>query len=61
MKTDLMTVKEAATFLRVHQSTIYRLLKYNRLPGAFRVGSDWRINRITLESALKELTGLAYK
>jgi excisionase family DNA binding protein len=39
----VLTVKEVAAYLRVHQSTIYRLLKAQQLP-AFRVGSDWRFN-----------------
>ncbi|HLI64593.1 MAG TPA: helix-turn-helix domain-containing protein [Terriglobales bacterium] len=39
----VLTVKEVADYLHVHTSTIYRLLKSNRLP-AFRVGSDWRFN-----------------
>lgn len=60
-KPDLITVKEAADFLRVHRSTIYRLLKAKRLPGAFRVGSDWRVRRDTLESALKNLADIGYK
>jgi excisionase family DNA binding protein len=29
--------------LRVHRSTIYRLLKKGLLPG-FKIGSDWRFN-----------------
>ena len=29
------------SYLRVHSSTIYRMLKKNQLP-AFRVGGDWR-------------------
>lgn len=39
----VLTVKELADYLRVHPSTIYRLLKHGKLP-AFRVGSDWRFN-----------------
>jgi excisionase family DNA binding protein len=39
----VLTVKEVAAYLRVHQSTIYRLLKAQQLPG-FRIGSDWRFN-----------------
>ena len=39
----VMTVAELADYLRVHPSTIYRLLKREELP-AFRVGSDWRFN-----------------
>jgi excisionase family DNA binding protein len=43
----VMTVNELADFLRVHRSTVYRLLKTNSLP-AFRVGSDWRFNTETV-------------
>ena len=39
----VLTVKDLSTYLRVHQSTIYRLLKVGQLP-AFKVGSDWRFN-----------------
>jgi excisionase family DNA binding protein len=42
--TGVLTVREVAEYLRVHQTTIYRLLKEQKLP-AFRVGSDWRFNR----------------
>jgi excisionase family DNA binding protein len=41
MKSRVLTVQEVSTYLRVHPSTIYRMLKKNQLP-AFRVGSDWR-------------------
>jgi excisionase family DNA binding protein len=37
----VLTVQEVSAYLRVHPSTIYRMLKKNQLP-AFRVGSDWR-------------------
>lgn len=37
----VLTVREVAAYLRVHSSTIYRLLKKKELP-AFRIGSDWR-------------------
>jgi excisionase family DNA binding protein len=43
MSERVMTVKEVADYLHVHQSTIYRMLKRAQLP-AFRVGSDWRFN-----------------
>ncbi len=39
----VMTLEEVASYLRVHPSTIYRLLKKRQLP-AFKVGSDWRFN-----------------
>jgi len=40
---SVLTLEEVAGYLRVHPSTIYRLLKKKRLP-AFKVGSDWRFN-----------------
>jgi excisionase family DNA binding protein len=39
----VMTVREVSGYLRVHRTTIYRLLKRNRIP-AFRMGSDWRFS-----------------
>jgi excisionase family DNA binding protein len=39
----VLTLDEVASYLRVHPSTIYRLLKKKQLP-AFKVGSDWRFN-----------------
>ena len=34
----MMTVREVSAYLRVHRSTIYRLLKHRQIP-AFQVGS----------------------
>jgi excisionase family DNA binding protein len=44
----VMTVTEVADYLRIHRSTVYRLLKDNRIP-AFRVGSDWRFSRDAID------------
>jgi excisionase family DNA binding protein len=41
LRSSVLTVQDVSTYLRVHPSTIYRMLKKNLLP-AFRVGSDWR-------------------
>ena len=43
IRARVMTVQDVSAYLRVHPSTVYRLLKRNELP-AFRVGSDWRFN-----------------
>jgi len=58
MKSKVLTVQEVSSYLRVHPSTIYRMLKKNQLP-AFRVGSDWRFTveaidkwRATVESGV---------
>ena len=45
---NIMTVRELADYLRVHPSTIYRLLRHGTLP-TFRVGSDWRFSREAID------------
>ena len=39
----VLTLEEVARYLRVHPSTVYRMLKKGQIP-AFKVGSDWRFN-----------------
>jgi len=39
----VMTVREVSAYLKVHPTTVYRLLKRNQIP-AFHMGSDWRFN-----------------
>ena len=45
---EVLRLTEVAEYLRVHPSTIYRLLKRKELP-AFKVGSDWRFNRASID------------
>ena len=49
---EVLTAGEVASYLRVSLSTIYRLLKSGDLP-AFKIGSDWRFNRLQIEEWLK--------
>jgi excisionase family DNA binding protein len=49
---DLMTVPEAAAYLRVGSQTIYRLVRRKALPGD-RVGGQWRIRRVDLEAYIR--------
>ena len=53
MATTVMTLGEVAEFLRVHPSTIYRLLRLGHIP-AFKLGSDWRFRRESIEHWLIE-------
>jgi len=39
----LLTVKEVAAYLRVNQTTIYRLVRKSQIP-SFKVGGNWRFN-----------------
>jgi excisionase family DNA binding protein len=43
-----MTVREVSDYMRVHPSTLYRVLNRNQV-SAFRIGSDWRFNIETLD------------
>jgi excisionase family DNA binding protein len=45
---DVLTLEEVAEYLRVHPTTIYRLLKKHKIP-AFKVGSDWRFNLASID------------
>jgi excisionase family DNA binding protein len=39
----VLTVSELAQHLKIHPTTVYRLIKKQGLPG-FKIGSDWRFN-----------------
>jgi excisionase family DNA binding protein len=54
MATIVLTLEEVAQFLRVHPSTVYRLLRRRTIP-AFKVGSDWRFNQESVERWVKKL------
>ena len=57
MPDEVLTVTELAEYLRVHRSTIYRLLKARKIP-AFRIGFDWRFNREHIDEwRLKQTPG----
>jgi excisionase family DNA binding protein len=45
---DVLTLEEVAEYLRVHPTTIYRLLKKHKIP-AFKIGSDWRFNLASID------------
>jgi len=50
-----LTLPEVARFLRVHSSTVYRLLKHHDIP-AFKVGSDYRFTQEVIESWIRKRT-----
>lgn len=45
---EILTLPEVGKILRVHRSTLYRLIQRGDLP-VFRVGSDFRVSRRSLE------------
>ncbi len=58
---NVLTLEEVASYLRVHPSTVYRLLKKRQIP-AFKMGSDWRFNLEAIDQWRSEVEkGRAYK
>lgn len=51
LETDVMTIAEAAAYLRVNPQTVYRRLQSGELPGA-KVGRSWRVRRADLDRFL---------
>ncbi|HUS70941.1 MAG TPA: helix-turn-helix domain-containing protein [Anaerolineae bacterium] len=49
----IMTVREVAGYLRMHEMTIYRMARHGEIP-AYKVGNRWRFNRHRIEEWLSE-------
>ena len=47
-KVQILNVSELSKYLRIHKTTIYRMLREGRLPG-FRIASDWRFSVEAIE------------
>ena len=50
------TVGEFAALVCVHPDTVRRLARAGRLPGAYKVGSQWRIAREAVERLRGEVS-----
>ena len=53
VRTQIMTTKEIAKYLGVHEMTVYRWLKKGVLPG-FKIGGRWRSKKDILDSFLEK-------
>jgi excisionase family DNA binding protein len=49
----IMTTAEVAQYLRIHPSTVYKLVREGKLP-AFKVGSDYRFNKSEIDDRIGE-------
>lgn len=50
---EFLTAEEVSTYLRIPQSTIYKLAQDNVLPG-FKVGKHWRFRRDAVLDWIKQ-------
>ena len=48
MREAYMTLPETARLLRLSEKSVYRLVQSGRLPGAAKVGGQWRFNSTKL-------------
>ena len=47
----IMTVAEVARYLRIHQTTVYRLIRRGQIP-FFKMGSDYRFDKNEIEKLM---------
>ena len=50
----VLTIGEVAEMLRVHPTTVYRLLKRGDIPG-FKIGGNWRVSVNALDRWISEM------
>ena len=51
---EIMTLGEVADYLKLHQDTVYNLLRRGELTGGFRLGSDWRFRRADIDGWIEQ-------
>ena len=50
----LLTVKEVSQLLRIHRPKVYDLIRDGTIEG-FKLGSDWRVKRESIEKLVGEI------
>ncbi len=53
MPSDVLTLDEVATYLRISKSSLYKIVQRGEIPGQ-KIGKHWRFHRTSLEQWLKE-------
>ena len=48
----MITPKEVGQYLKLSESTVYKLIKNNELPG-FKIGDSWRFDSEEIEAMIK--------
>lgn len=49
----IMTIEELARYLRLHKSTVYRMVRQGQIP-ANKIGNQWRFRKDVIDSWLSE-------
>ena len=56
---EILTMKELCGWLRVHPSTIYKLVQRGQFP-YFRVGTEWRFRKDAVEHWMVQKSMFSY-
>lgn len=48
MKSDIMTIREISSYLKLAEKTTYRLVAEGEIPG-FKVGGSWRFRKSDID------------
>ena len=51
---EYMTIPEVCEFLRLGERTVYEKCRSGELPGAVKVGNQWRVDREKLQAWLDQ-------
>ena len=49
----IMTIEELAKYLRLHTSTVYRMVRLGQIP-ASKIGNQWRFRKDVIDSWITE-------
>jgi nitrogen PTS system EIIA component len=52
---EILTTKEVASYLKVSEATLYKLIKSGEVP-AFRIATEWRFTKEAIENWIDSKT-----
>jgi len=52
-KSEMMTLRELAAFLKMSEKTLYRLAAEGKVPG-FKVGASWRFRKSEIDKWIEK-------
>jgi len=53
MKSDIITIKDVAEYLKIKETTAYSLAAKGEIPG-FKVGGSWRFSKKDIEQWIED-------
>ena len=57
---DILTIKELSIYLKIPQSTLYKLVREGNIP-CQKIGRHWRFRKEAIDRWYKEFLGIAWR